>query len=237
MGLFNFDGNNTNTVAGGSNGFGSTAGYSGGFEGQATNFAGPFDFMYIPIDLGTSNTPSVTFGGWTRASNATGNQDIFAIDDFDSTTPERSIGIRNSDGNGWQYSATTGTGNQSFGVGGPVEDDWSFVAARYDGSNVTLFVDGSSFSMFDNTAINPNRPVMLRVGGSPLSNDQFVGSVDNLFVFDEALSDQQIEHIWLGGSTAIMAPSAIPEPSCLALGLLTVAGLGLRRKRRKALCV
>ena len=236
VGLFQFDGRVNDATGTIPRLFGRISGYTDGTEGQAVSLRGGLNYLFIPISPVSDSRPVQTLGAWVRSAEPTSQQGILTIEDFDSATTNRSIGLDDGGGSGWQYSAVTGPGvsggpESRVRLGDAPDGDWTFVAARYDGANVTFFVDGQSITAVDDTAMNPNRNRYLQVGTFSFGSG-FVGDVDNLFVFDEALSNDQVETIRLGGSAGIFAV-AIPEPSTTALGFFLAAAICLRRSRRR----
>lgn len=206
------DGSGNNTVATNYGAVFSAAGYQGG----ALSVDGVNDFVRVSLDVNASVVPQMTWGAWVNLSS---NSPIRQILSNDNGGYDRTIGIDYRGGTSGQFSAFTGYGVLGNGPVAPL-DRWTFVAAVYDNASnsVSYWVDGtkvtaataygSSWGFFD-IAHNP-------------SYGQFLsGKVDNVFVYNEALTDAQINTIRLGGASAI-AP--VPEPESYAMLL---AGLGL----------
>ena len=103
-----------------------------------------------------------------------------------------------------------------------VSDQWQHIAVVVVEGDATFYLDGSNIGTVTdgrnaNTTSNP-----YHIGASAISNsDRFVGLIDDLRVYDVALSDEDIS-----------ALATIPEPSTVCLLGLAVAGLGLSRRRR-----
>ena len=105
---------------------------------------------------------------------------------------------------------------------------WHFVAASYqgNGSPTTVYVDGS-YDLTPNAA-NTNGNTSFTVGGLVnYANHEIDGLVDNIFIFDRALSVEELDDIRINGLP-------IPEPTTMLLlgtGLIGLAGA--RRKFKK----
>ncbi|GAB4451826.1 MAG: hypothetical protein OHK0029_01710 [Armatimonadaceae bacterium] len=98
--------------------------------------------------------------------------------------------------------------------------DWAF---DVDNNRVTL----SSVSFDDGDSV-------LTIGRNPNFDVPFIGRIDNVFVFNRFLSNQEIDTIRTGGSEAILSlsSSAAPEPGTMSLLLLGALPFLVRRVRK-----
>ncbi len=212
------------------------SGFAAGFEGQAGTFNGINSVLRLPIDISPAVMPAVTMGAWVSTSNPNIRTAILSADDNNPGNYDRHIGIDNRDLNGngapgYSYSAFGGGGAGSHVLpsGITISPAFTFVAGRYDGTNFTLFVGGNSYTAVDTTGGDAVENPQLWIGKNPFYDSFFNGSIDNAFIFDQALTNTQIASIQAGGKAAILA---VPEP---ASGGLIAAGLaltGLRRRRK-----
>ena len=94
---------------------------------------------------------------------------------------------------------------------------WTHVAATYDGSNIRLYQNGTlvTTKAFTGTMANSTGP--LRIGGNSVWGEWFQGSIDEVRVYNRALSAAEIAT----DSTTPIASDAVP-PS--APGTLTATG-------------
>jgi peptidoglycan hydrolase-like protein with peptidoglycan-binding domain len=90
--------------------------------------------------------------------------------------------IRTTSGARWVHSTTT-----------PVQGNWYYVVGVYDGSSLYMYVNGvlegtTNWTGNILTSVNP-----LAIGSRSIGDRNFVGDIDEVNIFNKALSTQQIE--------------------------------------------
>lgn len=197
---------------------------SSGFQDGAATFNG-LTYLRSLIDVNSSVMPQMTWGAWVKPSDTTPIRTVLSSDNgaFDRTI--------NIDSRGGSTSWSAFTGSAVFGSGvTPSTADWTFLAAVYDQSisSLVFYVDNQAFST---TASFGASNAFFDIGHNPGFNEYFIGAIDNVFVYDQALSGTSIATL---RATGFPTPS-VPEPSTLALaGLSLAVGARMRAKRRRA---
>jgi hypothetical protein len=184
---------------------------SGGKLGGALLFDGINDY----VDCGTFNpsaaTGQLTVCLWAKWNGLNGSY-------------QGLIGKRDSFYNQqmmWQIEATNVTGNLTFkqsddpgiGASAPPIGQWMHVAATFDGTTARLYLNGiqsssAAFSLGSGAAAQVVFGACEKNGGNP-----FNGALDDVRLYDEALSDEQIQAVMAGG---VAEPTdAGPEPGGL----------------------
>jgi hypothetical protein len=182
-----------------------------GFEGQAYNFNGSGNYIQVPININPTQQPRLTMGAWVRAAAADSFRPVLS---HDNGGCDRSLGI--DWGGSWMaYCGSAGAvdGNAV------VTDTWVFLAAVYDqaAETVKLWVDDKVFTK-TGASLGDGHDY-LDIGKSPLGY-YFSGTIDNVFIFSGALSDNQIAFIRTGGSKAILTSSGSGNKALPGLLLL-----------------
>lgn len=191
-----------------------------GYQGGAARFQGA-EWLRAPVAVSRTALPQMTWGAWVKPSVLGGIQPVLSNDDggFD-----RQIGIDNRLGAGW--AGFTGTGVLSTSIL-PSAGQWTFLAAVYDQSQsrMTIYVDGQSVGAQTSFGASPNALAIGRNLSFPIF---FNGMIDNVFVYDEALSAARIADLRATGFPG----AAVPEPATWALMVagFGLAGAGLRRR-------
>jgi hypothetical protein len=197
-----------------------------GFQSGAFSFDGNDFLDALTLDINPIPMPNLTLGAWVKTSETNLRQTILT---HDNGGYDRSVYIDNRGASPGTFGYAAFTGSGVFNSNVAAVADWVFVAARYSGSNLDLFVDGSKFST---AAANGSGLQSLRIGSNPCCGESFQGLIDNVFVYDSALTDDQIRDIRIGGANAIL-PSAVPEPGTFAMLGAALTGVGLLGRRRK----
>ncbi|MEL7588735.1 MAG: LamG-like jellyroll fold domain-containing protein [Prolixibacteraceae bacterium] len=109
--------------------------------------------------------------------------------------------------------------------------EWHHIAVVFNpGSTVDIYVDGEWSSTLEASAIKPSGQSFLI--GSNLWGEQFLGSIDDLRIWDRGLSEKEIEAVFLeqdkaGNGLSLLYPALL---ICAAVLLVLVITRGIRRK-------
>lgn len=200
---------NEDDIVGGNNGTleGGAAFVSPGKVGDAFTFTGRTgaDYVRVPNDPSLEPT-TVTVDAWVRAGSP-GNNSYIVTKGVD-TCRAASYALYTSGGGLTFYVFDGGDVVRSPNAGTGIWDNqWHHVAGTFDGSSVRLYVDGAEVGSGTPTSISIgyNLPTHndLIIGGVlstcsvPLA---FQGDIDEVEIFDRALTQSEIQAIYNAGS-------------------------------------
>lgn len=232
IGYYEFEGNALDSSGNGNHGTLSATAptvTAAGFDGSGYQFGsgGANTFITVPIDINPGVLPQVTFGGWFNADVADlVIRGVISHDDggFDRTI---TIDTRNGDGTAdWQLFAGN-TFPFAGAAGAVVPGDWVFVAASYDATGDSCFFLSGLYGC---TSSQPGGSIRTdtTIGRNPGFDLPFIGRADNVFFFDEALTEDELNRIFENGIRLDVA-----EPGTTATFALGALALGLARRRRR----
>jgi glucose/arabinose dehydrogenase/chitodextrinase len=105
-------------------------------------------------------------------------------------------------------------------------NQWTHVAGTYDGATLRLYVNGTSVASQAITGSLEVNALPLRIGGNTHGNEFFPGRIDDVRIYDRALSASEIQADMV---TPVPEPDAVSQ---LAAGALLVALLQRLRGAR-----
>ena len=235
VGYYDFESSNANDSSGNGNhstlgaSVGFTAagqGVNGGIAGDFVSVAGTANMVSLPFDIRGTIMPNLTMSAFVRAG--AGNGGFAKVLSHDNAGFDRTLGL-DTRGGGPGYAAFTGSGVLNSGTAATAGGAYDFIAVRYDGTSVSLTVNGVHFTGTDNTDLNIGF-TSLFVGGNPGFNEDWIGQIDNVFVFDHILSDQELDTIDQDGG---IRTNEVPVPAAglLMAGVIALFGAGALRRR------
>lgn len=173
---------------------------SDGKYGGAWHFSGTSSYVKIPLDINPAVYPKLTMTAWARYTGPASAGPMQVIS-HDNGGYDRSLGIDSRGGGGRSWSCFAG----SAGVVGSkqplVNNEWVFLAVTYDQANKTtmLYVNGE-LSMKSLPSVAADGLPFLYIGANPSYGEYFTGDLDEVRVYGQVLTRDQIQAIgyWTG---------------------------------------
>lgn len=187
----------------------------------------PYAAALNPGTQAPNGSGSFTIALWANSSNNAGFNSPFTAREDNGVNVNGPILYNNNTGN-WSYWAGNNGPSGAWNVlnSDPVPlDTWQHIAITYDSGTQTrkMFLDGGEV-LSANLGVSPNALRDIHIGSGQDDGNNFFwnGNIDDVIIFDEALTAAQINDV---------RTNSVPEPS--AFGLLGIAGLGLLLRRRR----
>ena len=193
-------------------------------EGIANNFSMSFDGTNDYIDCNTSlnGMTSITYSAWIKPQAPSGNYGyIITAGDYSTTDRMLSIGIRQSNRKIFVFGGQSGGGikESNFTV---TYGNWYHVAIVYtNNQDVDFYVNGNaegSIQFSDTSSIASGSPTRIGVYSGTLGN-YFNGSIDEVGIWNTALTSTQIQSIYNATSTNLTKDLSTVSGSNLKLWL------------------
>jgi hypothetical protein len=211
---------------------------SQGRLGGALSLDGSGDYLdgsVFPHGVPTGNTP-YTLAAWIKP-DVTGTRGVIGWGNFGTGLAVNALRLNGDNGlsHYWWGADLLASDAQVNALSVNLDDgQWHHLAATFDGITRTLWLDGQ-FLRSDTPTGHNATATNFRLGATNFT-EFFDGLIDEVAVFNLALSPEEIHTIMRGDFTAY-GVAFVPEPS--ALILLSLGGLGLLwlRSRRPRLAV
>ena len=158
----------------------------------------------IPNDPGLNPTTAFTVEFWARPSDIP--PDLFCpVASLDASAGRSGFlfyagtsgGVAN-----WQFRVGAATGYTGTATGGDVVSNaWHYITGVYDGSSITLYVNGASAATAPVANFAPNTAEPLRIGATTIPNRGWDGWVQDVAVYPVAFTAAQVASHYNTGKT------------------------------------
>jgi prepilin-type N-terminal cleavage/methylation domain-containing protein len=167
-------------------------------SGSCLSFDGSDDYVTIPSASG--NSAIQTFGLWVYIRGAvSGNQ--YCIDQGGNNN---SLSIYNN-----HFRIITNTSFIYDSVAVPVTNRWYFLTKVFDGSRLSLYVDGKLDGGMPASGLAPNAITFGNYGGG--GNYKLNGTIDEVRIYNAALASSVIRDQYLAGLDRLLAGGQITK--------------------------
>ncbi|MDA0811072.1 MAG: LamG domain-containing protein [Verrucomicrobia bacterium] len=193
----------------------------------------PWSASLNPGIQGVNGSGSFTMSVWVNASSTAGFNSPLTAREDNGATVNGPI-IYNTPENIWSFwggnNGPSGAWNPLNAVTGTTVGTWQHIAITYDAPTTSrvLYIDGESAAT-SNVGISANAVRDLHIGSGQDDGNNFfwAGRLDDVGIWNESLSQSQIQGIMTGGIAAV-----VPEPSVAVLASMGGLLLFLRRRNR-----
>jgi hypothetical protein len=181
----------------GNNGVIQGAEWANGKIGSALNFE-PGDHVEIPHSDSLSITDEITVMAWTNmAAGASGEMAIvskgtWAANDLPYELTQTPGGVIF-----WQF--YDDGGRDSCSPSSPPVDEWHHIAGTYDGTVFKCYIDGQFAQEWAYAGTMPENDASVTIGKRSKANGTFFnGIIDEVAIFNRALTEEEVEEAMLG---------------------------------------
>jgi chitodextrinase len=222
VGAYSFDAGSGSVLADGSgngnNGTISGATWASGRTGGALSFDGVNDLVTVQDSATVDLLSGMTLEAWVRptangawrtvVTKEESNNQVYGL--FSSSDTGRPAGIL-SIGTKWSQDIVRGPSALPLST-------WTHVATTYDGSNERLYVNGSQVATRPLTGQIRRSNGPLRIGGNTIWAEWFRGQIDDLRIYNRALSASELQSD-MNTPVGSAAPPADTQPPSAPTGL------------------
>jgi hypothetical protein len=166
-----------------------------GKVGQALDFDGTADYVYLGTPASLFPTSAITISAWIRPDQLASASQIVSNDD--------ALTISNqmrTQGTGLRCSISNTTSTQGSTL---VVDEWAHVACVYDGANIINYINGinvGSTALTGSISYPNSNTEPWRIGRrGDAAPGYFNGRIDEVRIYDRALTDSEMKQLYLLG--------------------------------------
>lgn len=171
--------------------------------GNATEFDGLGDVVNVTSSTGATplniTTGNITVACWVRRSNTTA---LATLSHICQKANAYGLYFGNISGNNnfdrFSFNIfQSGSWRSLANTADTTNTDWHFVAGTYDGSTMTLYVDGSIQATWSTTGnIDSNSSGPFTVGANFSGSSPFNGTIDEVMVFNRSLAEPDLDFLY-----------------------------------------
>ena len=202
-----FDGDTNDHSGNGNDGTNNGATFVSGVSGQALSFDGTDDYVSAPVNINLDVMPQMTMVAWVRPDDGSPIKQVIS---HDNGGYDRSLGI-DSRGGGTGWSAFSGSGNV-LGYHPVTIGEWAFIAAVYDqdAETVKLYVNDAMYE--EKGSLGPGWE-HIHIGSNPSFVEYFSGIIDEVKIYNYALSKPEIQKLYADGVPTPVTPTPTLTPT------------------------
>ena len=197
---------NTGTISG--------ATWANGRNGGALSFDGVNDSVRINDAASLDLSTAMTLEAWVRPTTADTTWRTIVTKE---TTGNLTYGLfSNSDAGKPAGISTIGNQNTQSITRGPAalpRNSWRHLATTYDGASLRLYVNGALVSTTPVSGAMVNTDGALKIGGNAIWPEWFAGRIDDLRVYNRALTAAELQTDMKTPVTAASAPADTLAPT------------------------
>jgi hypothetical protein len=167
---------------------GSAAWTATGRNGGALLFDGVNDRVDVPDSSSLDLAQGMTLEAWVRPASLGGYRTALIKETLTYLSYALYAGTTNSN-----RPAVEANRGELFGTSAAPLSTWTHIAGTYDGTTLRMYVNGTQVSTKATTQLMPNSANPLYIGGNAGWGEYFNGTIDDVRVYNRALSATEIQ--------------------------------------------
>jgi hypothetical protein len=174
-------------------------GTDGVFNSQSFNFSGSDN--YVDLQNKSLHGEEATISAWYNIRKCCSDESRIISKGTSPANQDHWYMVSMDDTDALRFRLKTGGTTDLLKIQNVVtRDTWHHVVARYNGTHMALFQDGTEIGTKAKTGtIDPGTDVRTFIGNSPNAARQFTGRIDEVQLYESSLSDGAIQDLYRNG--------------------------------------
>ena len=193
----------TQTSAGTCSSGTSTEAWNNGATGKfnsSLNFDGTDDYVNVGTSSTLTLTGNFTTSGWVKMASGSTQNYPWIVGKADSNELNGYFLTIYNTGEPYIYTCDATTCNSTYGPTDLRDGSWHHVVGTYNGTVLRVYVDGVSAGSTNTTKNPTSNSSSASIGKSNYSTRYFTGQIDDVRVFNYALTATQVKTLYNGGA-------------------------------------
>jgi len=176
----------------------------------ALEFDGSADYVEIPHSSSLSLTEAITVAAWIYMDpDSSGEMAIVSKGRWGTNDLPYELTVERNAVIFWQFYDTEG--RDMCAPESPPAGEWHHLAATYDGQLFQCYIDGVLADEAAYAGTMPENDAAVTIGRRSRGGTHFAGKIDEVVIFNRAISLKEIEVAMLGGVIPELAGNPVPE--------------------------
>jgi hypothetical protein len=186
-----------------------------GYLGSGISFDGTNDYVSVPSSTSLDMTNKVTVSAWIYPTNFADYRTMM-IRINGGATEYYGMSLNVSGALICQFTPGSLTSSSLMTL-----NAWNHVACTYDGATISAYINGQSVGS-SSASGNIGSPTTLGIGYDPVNGRYFAGKMDDVRIYNRALSPTEIAQIKAPAPTPTitLTPTPTPPSTNIALGII-----------------
>ncbi|UCE74831.1 MAG: right-handed parallel beta-helix repeat-containing protein, partial [Methanomassiliicoccales archaeon] len=165
--------------------------------GRAGYFDGDNDYVRVPSSSSLNITSDITIGLWAKLDGPQDDKDGIVHKFSGPSTNYKGYRLRigNSDQPVFAYGDDTSVISNIWGPSLSL-DQWNHVVVQKEDTSLRMYIDGALVNSATGSANIAGTPIDMYIGYSSYNFQSFNGTIDELMIYDYALSEDEIAELY-----------------------------------------
>jgi hypothetical protein len=162
---------------------------------RAYSFNGIYDYIKVPDAPNFHITNSLTISAWVKLGSQTITNQNIVSRWYNNNVEAKSYVLEIKDSSKKLRLVLSPGFEQTTATTGIILNTWTHIVGSYDGNYTRIYLDGKLNTSVPNTGAISNASAPLMIGRHEIYSNPFNGSIDDIRIYNRALSESEIDSL------------------------------------------